>query len=79
MHQKMDSVEDDHDNMGGRDLDEKPTAQNFMNAARQGDLSSRQTDKDKLVGNERKKQQKEISSVQGTGVQTRRTLSKFIN
>lgn len=49
-----------------------------MNVATHGDLFSRQIDKGKSVGKGMKKQQKDNSSVRGTGVQTITTLSKLI-
>ncbi|XP_070042668.1 uncharacterized protein [Nicotiana tomentosiformis] len=49
-----------------------------MNAAMQVDLSPRQIDKVKSIARGRRKQQKEMSGVPGTGVQTRRIVTKFI-
>lgn len=60
----------------GKDLDEKSTAQNFINVARQGDLSPRQVDKGRSNDKGRKKQQKYSTYMQRTGVQTRRTMTK---
>lgn len=53
------------DNTGGkgRDLDVESTSQNFMNIARQGDLSPKHIEKGKSVGRGRKKQVKEIPNV----------------
>lgn len=63
----------------GKDFDEESTTQNFMNMARQGDLSPRHMDKVKSVGKGRKKQQKESSSIRNTGVETRRSITKSNN
>lgn len=54
--QEDDGVDDDNEDKGGKDLDKESTAQNFKNAARQGDISSRQREKGKSVGKGRKKQ-----------------------
>lgn len=43
----------------GKDLDEEYTIQNFINIARQGDISPRQIEKGKSTGKGRKKQQKD--------------------
>lgn len=50
-----------------------------MNAAMQVDLSPRQIDKVKSIARGRRKQQKEMSGVPGTRVQTRRIVTKFSN
>lgn len=60
-------------------MDEESAAQNFMNVARRGNLSPRQIESGKLAGRGRKKQTKEIPSVQAVGVQIRRNISKSIN
>lgn len=62
----------------GKDLDAESTAQNFMHIARQGDLLPRQVEKGRSAGRGKKRQNKEVPSVQATGVQTRRTISKSI-
>ncbi|XP_019240885.1 PREDICTED: uncharacterized protein LOC109220870 [Nicotiana attenuata] len=61
------------------DMDEESTAQNFLNIARQGDLSPRQIDQVKSAAKGKRKQTKEASTVPTGGVQTRRTLSKNQN
>lgn len=70
------NVDDGNITGKGKDLDEESTAQNFMNVARQGDLSPRLIAKGKSTGKCRKKQQKDITNIQPTGVQTRRNISK---
>lgn len=60
----------------GKDLDEKSTAQNFINVARQGDISPRQMEKGKAAAKGKKKKVKDNPSGPTTLVQTRRTLTK---
>lgn len=71
--------DDDQHARGGKDLYEESTAQNFRNAARQGDISPRFVEKGKSIGKSRRKQAKETSSGILAGVQTKRTVSKSIN
>nr|XP_009587917.1 uncharacterized protein LOC104085557 [Nicotiana tomentosiformis] len=66
----------DHAN---KDLDEDSTPQNFLNVARQGDLSPRHIEKVKSVAKGRKKQIKKTSTVLTGGEQTRRTLTESQN
>lgn len=68
-------VDDQVDRLG-KDLDAKSTTQNFLNVAKQGDLSPRHIDKVKTTAKGRKKQPKDITDVPTGGVQTRRTLTK---
>lgn len=69
------------ENLGvmGRDLDEETSAQNFLNVAKQADLSPRLIDKGRSTCRGKKKQPKETPSTIPARVQTRRTVSKSHN
>lgn len=62
----------------GKDLDKESTTQNFLNVARQGDLSPRHMEQGKSAAKGRKKQGKDPSTTTA-GVQTRRALTKSSN
>lgn len=62
-----------------KDMDDESTAQNFLNIAKQGDLSPRHIDQVKSDAKGRKKQVKETSTAPTGGVQMRRTLTKSQN
>lgn len=63
----------------GKVMDEESIAHNFLNIAKQGDLSPRHIEKVKSAAKGRKKQIKESSTSPTGGVQTRRTLTKSQN
>nr|XP_016509082.1 PREDICTED: uncharacterized protein LOC107826604 [Nicotiana tabacum] len=67
MRNQLAAQQKDHgnnENVGGkwRDMDEESTARNFMNVARQGDLSPREIEKGKSAGRGKKKQSIENQS-----------------
>lgn len=76
--QNKNDEEENNVEKNGPDMDEESTTQNFMHIARQGDLSPRVIDKVKSAGRGKKKQQNENTKVPGSGVQTRRVVSKSI-